>query len=169
MSNKAISNIKDGVYTAVSIVKGHIVTLKNLFRKKSTMQYPEVRWNLPDGYRGVPSLPVNADTQKDSCIGCGACVRICPTQLITVETHTGEDKKKVVDGFTMNIAYCMFCGLCAETCPANAIYMSKEYELAEFTKDNLIYNRDKLNSIGGIRIPEAADEIAGGNDDTVNN
>lgn len=165
MLKKAISNINEGVYTIRSIISGHYVTLKNLFRKKSTMQYPEVRWELPEGYRGLPCLPVDPETGKDVCIGCQACVRICPTQLITVETHTGDDKKRVVDGFQMKIGYCMFCGLCAETCPVDAIRMSKEYELAEFTRKDMIYNRDRLNAVGGMREPKQSKESAGGSDD----
>ncbi|MHB1459162.1 MAG: NuoI/complex I 23 kDa subunit family protein [Armatimonadota bacterium] len=165
MLNKAISNINEGVYMIRSIISGHYVTLKNLFRKKSTMQYPEVRWELPEGYRGLPSLPVDPETCKDRCIGCQACVKICPTQLITVDTHTGDDKKRVVDGFQMKIAYCMFCGLCEEICPVNAIRMSKEYELAEFTREAMLYQRDKLNAIGGEWEPKPKEEPEGGSDD----
>lgn len=169
MSNKASAYIQDGIDMAVSIIKGHVVTFKNLFRKKSTMQYPEERWTLPDGYRGVPCLPVDPETGKDICIGCGSCARICPTQLITVETHMGEDKKRVVDGFVMNIGRCMFCGLCAEICPVNAIVMSKEYELAEYTRDDMIYDRARLNAVGGIRPPKQADENTRGDDDASDN
>jgi NADH-quinone oxidoreductase subunit I len=145
-----ISYIREGIYTIESIVKGHIITLKNLFRKKVTQQYPEVRWTLPPGYRGIPSLPVIPETGKDACIGCQACVRICPTQLITVETHQGEDKKRVVDSFTLKSELCMFCGLCEEICPVDAIVLSDNYELAAFTREELVYDRARLNQFGGV-------------------
>ena len=154
MSNRArtpISYISEGIYTLYSIAKGHVVTLVNLFRKKVTLQYPEVRWDLPPGYRGVPVLPVDPETGKDACIGCQACVRICPTQLITVPTHTGDDKKRVVDGFETKIGLCMFCQLCAEVCPVDAIVRSQRYELAAFSRDDLVYDREKLNELGGVR------------------
>lgn len=111
---------------------------------------------MPEGYRGVPCLPIDPATGADCCIGCGACARICPTQTITVESHMGEDKKRIVDKFVIDIGLCMFCGLCEEVCPVGAIKMSKEYELADFSRDSLIYDRKKLNSIGGIR--EVKDE-----------
>jgi NADH-quinone oxidoreductase subunit I len=141
-------------------VKGHVVTFKNLFRKKVTLQYPEVRWQLPEGYRGCPTLPLDSDSGKDRCIGCGACARVCPTQLITVESHMGDDKKRVVDGFTMDIGLCMFCGLCAEACPTDAIHMSDEYEMASFTRDALLLDRTKLNEKGGVRTPKPKPEKA---------
>lgn len=144
---KTISYFREAWYTIYSIVKGHIVTLKNLFRKKVTMQYPEVRWQLPEGYRGFPCLPVDPETGSDRCIGCGACARACPTQTIKVEAHVGEDKKRVVDRFEINAALCMFCGLCADACPVDAIVMSDKYELSSFSRDELVFDRQKLNAI----------------------
>lgn len=154
-----ISYVGEGLYTIKSMFVGHGVTLRNFFRKKVTLQYPDVRWELPAGYRGAPSLPVDAETGKDACIGCGACVRTCPTQLITVETHMGDDKKRVIDSFTLDIELCMFCGLCEEICPVDAIIMSKNYELASFTKKELVYDRKKLNELGGTREPKPKPEL----------
>jgi len=154
-----ISYIREGFYTIYSIVKGHIVTFVNLFRKKVTLQYPEMRWELPEGYRGLPTLPVDPETGQDACIGCGACTRACPTELITVEAHMDEGtKKRVVDSFTMNIGLCMFCGLCVEVCPVGALAMSGNYELAAFSREDLIYDRAKLNELGGTREPKPEPE-----------
>ena len=150
--------LREGVYIAVSIAKGHWVTLINLFRPKVTLQYPEVRWELPEGYRGLPSLPVDIDSGEDRCIGCGACARVCPTQLIAIESRMGEDKKRVVDSFTINAGLCMFCGLCADACPTDAIVMSDHYELAAFTREDMMYDRVKLNELGGNREPKPKPE-----------
>ncbi len=152
--------VKEGWYTITSIWKGHVVTLINLFRKKVTLQYPEVKWDLPEGYRGLITLPLDCKTGQDKCIGCMACVKACPTQVIDIETHQGEDKKRVVDKWNADIGKCMFCKLCVEACPTKAIVMGKEFELASFSKDDLIYDRKKLNKLGGCfpEEPETPEE-----------
>lgn len=157
-----IAYIKEAFYTVYSIVKGHIVTFINLFRKKVTLQYPEVRWELPPGYRGIPCLPVDPETGKDACVGCMACARACPTQCIAIEAHMGEDKKRVVDSFTLNAAKCMFCNLCVEACAFDAIRMSDTYELACFDKENAKFDRERLNEIGGVREPRPGGDGAMG-------
>jgi NADH-quinone oxidoreductase subunit I len=161
-SRTAIEYIGEGFYTLYSIAKGLGVTLKNLFARKVTLQYPEVRWELPPGYRGIPALPVDPETGKDACIGCGACVRACPTQIIAVEAHMGEDKKRVVDSFTLEAGRCVFCGLCEEACPVNAIVLSDKYELASFSRAELLYDRCKLNELGGTRQPKPQPEKPAG-------
>lgn len=153
-----IAYIGEALYTLYSIAKGHIVTFVNLFRKKVTLQYPEVRWELPPGYRGIPCLPVDPETGKDVCTGCMACVRACPTQCIAIETHQGEDKKRVVDSFTLDASLCMFCNLCAEACVFDAIRMSDTYELACFDKGEVKLDREDLNRIGGAREPKPEPE-----------
>jgi len=163
-SAKAIAYLNEGFYTLYSIAKGHIVTIVNLFRPKVTLMYPEVRWELPPGYRGIPSLPIDPKTGEDKCIGCQACVRICPAQLIEVPTHMGEDKKRVVDGYLMKIGLCMFCQLCAEICPTDAILMSGRYELSAFSRDEMVYDRKKLNEIGGVWPEEPEGETEAGKD-----
>jgi len=144
----------EAFYTIYSIVKGHIVTFVNLFRRKVTLQYPEVRWELPEGYRGIPCLPVDPETGKDSCIGCMACTRACPTQCIAIEAHMDENKKRIVDSFMLDATLCMFCNLCVEACNFDAIRMSDTYELACFDRSEVMFNREDLNRIGGVKEPK---------------
>lgn len=52
-----------------------------------------------------------AVVDKDTCIGCEACVGVCPTVAISM-----NDGKAVVDEDT-----CVECGACVSTCPVSAI------------------------------------------------
>ena len=136
-------------YTVASLIKGLVVTLVNFGRKKVTLMYPEKRWELPEGYRGMPALPVGEKTGKHRCIACGSCARICPEQIIKIEHEVGEDKKRKVVSFTIDMSRCMFCGLCSEVCPTNGIVMSNVYELARMSREEMVFDLDELIEAGG--------------------
>lgn len=154
--------LKEIVYAPYSVVKGLIVTMVNLFRPKVTLQYPDQRWTLPENYRGVPALPVDPKTGTDRCIACGACVRICPEQVLAIESEVGEDKKRKLTEFTIDASRCMWCGLCAEVCPTGALVMSKEYELAVGSREDMVYDREQMHKHGGFfaEEPEPAPDAA---------
>lgn len=132
------------------IIKGHAVTLRNLFRRPVTYRYPQVRPELPVGTRGIPVL-LSDDEGKLLCTACEVCARECPVQVIHISAHRDENKKKVLDEFDIDVSRCMFCGICAEVCAFGAIAMSDVYELADFEQDRLIYHKDRLAEIGRRR------------------
>jgi len=55
-------------------------------------------------------VPVKID--RELCIGCGACVGVCPTESLSLD----EEGKSVVNEET-----CVDCGACIATCPVAAI------------------------------------------------
>ncbi len=146
------------VFTITSLMKGLIVTGTNFWRKKVTLMYPEKRWTLPENYRGMPVLPVDPKTGREKCLACGSCARICPEQIITIEHEVGEDKKRRLKEFKIDMSRCMFCGLCTEACPTKGLVMSKWFELSSFTKDQMIYNLEQLRDMGGSFPEEPAEE-----------
>lgn len=148
---------REVVVGAVSILKGMGVTLSYLFRKKVTMQYPEERPVLTERFRGVPALPIDPATGTDRCIACSACQRVCPVVVINVSGEKGDDGKRHVTHFTLDTARCIFCGLCVEVCPTGALVLSDEFELAHYTRQDLILGLDKLREIGGF-FPSAPEE-----------
>ena len=48
---------------------------------------------------------------KEACIGCGACVAVCPVTALAM-----ENDKAICDDAT-----CIDCGACISTCPVQAI------------------------------------------------
>ena len=148
------------IYTAISLIKGLVVTGINFWRKKVTLQYPEQRWNLPDNYRGMPVLPVDPKTGREKCLACGSCARICPEQIITIEHEVGEDKKRRLKEFRIDMSRCMFCGLCAEACPTKGLVTSKHYELSSFSRQEMIFDLSQLRERGGFFPEEPEAESA---------
>ena len=152
---------KEILYAPYSVVKGLMITMVNMFRPKVTLQYPDQRWTLPEHYRGVPSLPIDPKTGRDRCIACGACARVCPDQVLTVNSETGEDKKRKLTEFTLDAGKCSFCGLCTEVCPTGAIRMSKHYELAVESREAMVYDIEEMHRLGG-EFPEEPEPASPG-------
>jgi NADH-quinone oxidoreductase subunit I len=136
-------NIFHSLYT---VVVGMKITIKHLFTRSATVQYPTVKMKIPE--RGRNRLFVNID----DCIGCDQCSIACPVDCITIETikstpdmdlgMTSKNTKKrlYVPRFDIDIAKCCYCGLCVWPCPTECIVMTDVYEFAEFDRNNLIYS-----------------------------
>ncbi|MBI1939711.1 MAG: NADH-quinone oxidoreductase subunit NuoI [Ignavibacteriales bacterium] len=128
----------------VEIARGLMLTLKNMFRPKVTMQYPEVKFDPPASYRGRPVL-VQEDNGAERCVACGLCSRVCPALAIEVQAAETElEKERYPQKFEINMLRCIFCGFCEEVCPEEAIVMSKDYELVFTNRDDAIFGKDKL-------------------------
>ncbi|HXX62466.1 MAG TPA: NADH-quinone oxidoreductase subunit I [Bacteroidota bacterium] len=125
------------------IVKGLLLTLRQVFRPKFTRQYPEERWNPPASFRGRPVLVEEAGVER--CVACGLCARVCPALAIEVQgSETDLPKERYPVKFEINMLRCIFCGFCEEACPEEAIIMSDEYELVFQNTEDAIFGKDKL-------------------------
>ena len=125
------------------IVKGLVLTMKQVFRPKFTRQYPEERWNPPASFRGRPVLVEEDGVER--CVACGLCARVCPALAIDVQAaETTLEKERYPVLFEINMLRCIFCGFCEEVCPEEAIVMSDEYELAFTDPKEAVFGKEKL-------------------------
>lgn len=134
-----ITKTIDGFY---NILKGLITVLKHLGRNPITSAYPDVIPELYPTTRHRLALTVNPDTGEHLCIACKQCERICPDTCITVIPDPG--KKGTIKEFYLDHGLCMFCGLCTEVCPTNCIINTVDFEMSEYTREDLIYDIDRL-------------------------
>lgn len=118
------------------ILKGMSITLKRLFTKPTTEFYPFVKKELPPRSRILLAVKRKEDGSP-ICQACGICANQCPDRVIRV-TADPEEKRKAKD-FSVNIGRCTFCGLCAEACPFNGLYFTQDFELADYSRDGLIF------------------------------
>jgi NADH-quinone oxidoreductase subunit I len=138
------------------IVGGLMVTLRHVFRRKDTLQYPEQRRRFGARYRGVPSL-VKDQEGREKCVACYMCQWVCPPLAITIEAdeyaqdHPQHHIEKYPKRFDINMLRCIYCGLCEEVCPEEAIFMSKTYVVTGLSREVMVFDKDKLYEIGGTR------------------
>ena len=114
-------------------------------RQVYTEQYPLERPAIAERYRGLPRLNVNPDTGETLCIACNLCASACPEHLIVVQSERNpQTRRKEMTSFTIDVSRCMFCGLCVEACSTDCLELSQDYELAQYSRDGLVFDRERL-------------------------
>jgi NADH-quinone oxidoreductase subunit I len=110
-----------------------------------TEQYPAERPKVAERYRGLPRLLKDPETGEPKCMGCGACALACPENLIVITSRRNEQtKRKELVTFSFDTSRCMFCGLCEEACPSDALELSRDFEMATFSRNGQIWDRSML-------------------------
>ena len=122
-------------------------TFLNFIRKPVTVNYPTVKRQYPDRFRGLLALTYDPQTGEENCIGCRLCEYICPPQVIKVEMLKAE-KRNWAKTFTLELYACEFCELCVQVCPTDAIIMLKTFDLATADRRELLLDKDRLHALG---------------------
>jgi NADH-quinone oxidoreductase chain I len=127
----------------IPLLKGLALTLRTFFTRPVTIRYPEEKMPMFPRFRGLHEL--TRDPQgKMRCVACKLCVNVCPANCITVEPAKGPTGKRFPRVYEIDLLRCIFCGFCQEICPYGAIVLRENYELARYTRRELVYNRDQL-------------------------
>lgn len=110
-----------------------------------TEQYPFEPAQVAERYRGAPRLNINPENGETLCISCDLCAIACPENLIVVSSvRNPETRRKDLVEFTYDLSRCMFCGLCEDACPVDALELTQDFELASYTREGAIWNRQML-------------------------
>ena len=86
-------------------------------------------------------------------MACHLCSAVCPVACIALQAGIDEKGRRKPDFFRINFSRCIYCGLCEEACPTYAIQLTPDYEMAEYDRANLVYEKEDLLISGTGKYP----------------
>jgi NADH-quinone oxidoreductase subunit I len=134
-------------YLLWELVQGLAVTLKEMFRPKITINYPEEKTPQSARFRGLHALR-RYPNGEERCIACKLCEAVCPALAITIESSVGSDGTRRTSRYDIDLFKCIFCGFCEEACPVDAIVETRLLEYHMEKRGENIMSKDKLLAVG---------------------
>jgi NADH-quinone oxidoreductase subunit I len=129
----------------VEILQGMALTLRKLFSKPITRQYPDEKPPMYPGFRGKHALARDPVTGKSKCVACMRCAMVCPSRCIHIDFQEDEEtRKRIVNRYEIEALRCVYCGYCAEVCPVNAILLTELFEYSAYDRESIYFDENTL-------------------------
>lgn len=122
------------------------------FHRRVTVQYPEQKPYLAPRYRGRIVLARDPDG-GERCVACYLCAVACPVDCIALQATEDASGRRYPEFFRINFSRCIFCGFCEEACPTYAIQLTPDFEMGEYHRPNLVYEKEDLLINGPGKYP----------------
>ena len=135
-----------------TILKSLWLVFRHATHKRNTVQYPEQQPYLPPRYRGRIVLSRDPDGEE-RCVACYLCAAACPVDCITLQKTEDESGRWYPEFFRINFSRCIFCGMCEEACPTYAIQLTPDFEMCEYDRQELVYEKHDLLISGPGKYP----------------
>ena len=103
----------DMVQAVGSAVQGMGITIKHIWTRPVTLQYPDERQVMPERFRGF-------------------------VDCIYIESE-GKAKERVMTRYAIDYNKCIWCSLCTENCHTGSITMSHDYDHSVYDRRSLVY------------------------------
>ena len=134
-------------FLLIELLRGLWVTLRNLFRTKTTINYPEEKTPQSARFRGLHALR-RYPNGEERCIACKLCEAVCPALAITIESDVAENGTRRTTRYDIDLFKCIYCGFCEEACPVDAIVETRLHEYHMENRGENIMTKDKLLAVG---------------------
>ena len=131
----------------LELLSGMALTLRYFFKPKVTVNYPYEKGPLSPRFRGEHALR-RYPNGEERCIACKLCEAVCPALAITIEAEPRADGSRRTTRYDIDMTKCIYCGYCAEACPVDAIVEGPNFEFATETREELMYNKERLLANG---------------------
>lgn len=137
----------------LSLLRTMLAVFLHTFRKRETILYPEEKPYLAPRWRGRIILSRDPDG-GERCVACYLCSAACPVDCIALQAAEDEHGRRYPAFFRVNFSRCIFCGFCEEACPTYAIQLTPDFEMGEYRRENLIYEKEDLLISGPGKYPD---------------
>lgn len=117
--------------------------LTHTFNRRDTVQYPDEQPYLAPRYRGRIVLTRDPDGEE-RCVACNLCAVVCPVDCIALQKTESEDGRWYPEFFRINFSRCIMCGMCEEACPTLAIQLTPDFEMCEYDRQQMVYEKEHL-------------------------
>jgi NADH-quinone oxidoreductase subunit I len=117
--------------------------LRHTLRRRETLLYPEQKPSLPPRFRGRIILSRDPDG-GERCVACYLCSAACPVDCIALQATQDEHGRRYPGFFRINFSRCIMCGFCEDACPTYAIQLTPDFEMSEYYRPNMIYEKEDL-------------------------
>ncbi|PLK59396.1 NADH-quinone oxidoreductase subunit I [Candidatus Palibaumannia cicadellinicola] len=145
--------LKDLAIGCYTILRSIWMISLNVFNKRETRMYPDIPIYQNSRFRGRIVLTRDPDG-NERCVACNLCAVACPVDCISLQKTETKDGRWYPEFFRINFSRCIFCGLCEEACPTTAIQLTPDFEMGEFRRQDLVYEKVDLLISGPGKYPE---------------
>lgn len=127
----------------LSVLQSLWLIFLHLFRPRVTVSYPEQREHIAPRWRGRIVLSRDPDG-GERCVACYLCSAACPVDCIALQATQDEHGRRYPEWFRINFSRCIFCGFCEEACPTYAIQLTTDFEMSEYDRRKMVYEKEDL-------------------------